>query len=107
MRDEKKQFDIAVRDERGLLVYDREHVRSFFTEKENALDDEYMEKFRQLFDRRDRGEISDEEYESLAEEMDNEWLKAAGQLYDEEFGTQSDEISEEKIFSTPPNFATA
>lgn len=95
-------FDIAKRNEQGLLVYDREAVRNFFTEKENALDDEYMGKFRELFDRRDNGEISQEECERLYEELDNEWLKAAEQLYDEEFGTQS----EEKIFATP-NFAIA
>ena len=106
MRDEKKQFDIAVRDERGLLVYDREHVRSFFTEKENALDDEYMEKFRVLFDRRDRGEIFQEECNRLFEELDDEWLKAAEQLYDEEFGTQTAEPADE-IFSAPPKFITA
>lgn len=106
MRDENNQFDIAVRDERGLLIYDREHVRSFFSEKENALNDEYMKKFRQLFDRRDRGEISQEECNCLYEELDNEWLEAAEQLYDEEFGMQSENVDEEKFIATP-NFATA
>ena len=99
-------FDIAKRNEQGLLVYDREAVRNFCTEKENALDDEYMEKFRAIFDRRDRGEISQEECNRLYEELDNEWLKAAEQLYDEEFGTQSEEVSEEKI-SVPTRFAIA
>ena len=80
-------FDIAKRNEQGLLVYDREAVRNFCTEKENALDDEYMEKFRELFDKHERGEISDEEYESLAEKMDNEWLEEAERLYYEEFGS--------------------
>ena len=106
MCDENKQFDIAVRDERGLLVYDREHVRSFFTEKENALDDEYMEKFRQLFDKRDRGEISQEECNRLFEELDDEHTEALSRLYDEEFGTQTAD-SDEEIFSAPPNFITA
>ena len=106
MRDENNQFDIAVRDERGLLIYDREHVRSFFSEKENALNDEYMKKFRQLFDRRARGEISQEECNCLYEELDNEWLEAAEQLYDEEFGMQSENVDEEKFIATP-NFATA
>lgn len=86
MRNENNQFDIALRDERGLLVYNREAVRNFCTEKENALDDEYMEKFLELFSKRERGEISDEEYKSLVEEMDNEWLEASERLYDEEFG---------------------
>ena len=95
-------FDIAKRNEQGLLVYDREAARSLLTEKENALDDKYMEKFRELFDKHESGEISDEEYESLAEKIDDEWLKAAEQLYDEEFGTQS----EEKNFAAP-NFAIA
>ena len=99
-------FDIARRDERGLLVYDREAVRNFFTERENALQDEYMEKFRQLFDRRDRGEISQEEYERLAEELDDEHTEACSRLYDEEFGTQSADDDDEKFF-TPQNFVTA
>lgn len=106
MRNENRQFDIAVRDERGFLIFNREHVRSFFTEKENVLDDEYMEKFRQLFDKHERGEISDEEYEHLAEEMDDEHTAACERLYDEEFGTQSEETSKEKFFATT-NFSIA
>lgn len=69
MLNKNSKFDIAIRDERGLLVYNSEHVRSFFMEKENALDDEYMEKFRVLFDRRDRGEISQDECNRLYEEL--------------------------------------
>ena len=80
-------FDIAKRNEKGLLVYDKEAVRKFFTEKENALNDEYMEKFRALFDRRDIGEISQEECNSLYEELDNEWTEAFSKLYDEKVGT--------------------
>ena len=95
-------FDIAKRNEQGLLVYDREAARSLLTEKENALDDKYMEKFRELFDKRDKGEITQEECNRFYEELDNEWLNAAEQLYDEEFGTQS----EEKNFAAP-NFAIA
>jgi len=99
-------FDIAKRNEKGLLVYDKEAVRKFFTEKENALNDEYMEKFRALFDRRDIGEISQEECNSLYEELDNEWTEAFSKLYDEKVGTQPKEISKEKIL-TPPRFAIA
>ncbi|MBQ3451061.1 MAG: hypothetical protein IJG32_02210 [Selenomonadaceae bacterium] len=99
-------FDIARRNEQGLLVYDREAVRNFFTEKENALDDEYMEKFRQLFDRRDRGEISQEECNRLFEELDDEYTAACESLYDEEFGTQASD-SDEENFSAPSNFITA
>ena len=99
-------FDIAKRNEQGLLVYDREAARSLFTEKENALFDEYMEKFRVLFDKHERGEISDEEYERFAEELDDEHTAAFSKLYDEEFGIQPEETSEEK-FSAPMNFATA
>ena len=99
-------FDIARRNEQGLLVYDRESTRNFFTEKENALDDEYMEKFLELFDRRDRGEISQEECNRLYEELDNEHIKACSRLYDEEFGIQSATDDDEK-FSAPPNFAIA
>ena len=106
MLNKNSKFDIAIRDERGLLVYDSEHVRSFFTEKENALADEYMEKFRVLFDRRDRGEISKEEYERLAEELDDEHTEACSRLYDEEFGTQSAEPTDEKFF-VPSSFAMA
>ena len=80
-------FDIAKRNEQGLLVYDREAVRNFFTEKENALEDEFMEKFRELFDKHERGEISDEEYENLAEVLDDEHTAACERLYDEEFGS--------------------
>ena len=65
-------------------------------------DDKYMEKFRELFDKRDKGEITQEECNRFYEELDNEWLNAAEQLYDEEFGTQS----EEKNFAAP-NFAIA
>ena len=99
-------FDIARRDERGLLVYDREATRSFFTEKENALQDEYMEKFLELFDRRDRGEISQEECNRLYEELDDEYTEACSRLYDEEFGTQSADNNDEKFFA-PQSFATA
>ena len=77
-------FDIAKRNEQGLLVYDREAVRNFFTEKENALEDEFMEKFRELFDKHERGEISDEEYENLAEVLDDEHTAACEH---EEFGS--------------------
>ena len=99
-------FDIAKRNEQGLLVYDREAVRSFFTEKENALDDAYMEKFRELFDKRDKSEISQEECNLLYEELDNEWTEAFNKLYDEEFGNQSAETPEEKFFA-PSHFAIA
>ena len=47
MRDENNRFDIAVRDERGLLIYDREHVRSFFTKKEKA--ERELEDFKERF----------------------------------------------------------
>lgn len=99
-------FDIAKRNEQGLLVYDREAVRNFCTEKENALEDEYMEKFRELIDRRDRGEISQEECNRLAEELDDEHTAACERLYDEKFGTQSEETSEKEFFASP-HFATA
>ena len=99
-------FDIAKRNEQGLLVYDREAFRSLLTEKENALNDEFMEKFRVIFDKHERGEISDEKYESFAEELDDEHTAACERLYDEEFGTKSEETSEEKFFASP-HFATA
>ena len=60
-----------MRNEKGLLVWDRNYCRSLCTEKENALDDEYMEKFRVLFDKRDNGEISQEECNRLYEALDN------------------------------------
>ena len=78
-----------MRNEKGLLVYDRNYYRSLCTERENALDDEYMEKFRVLFDKRDKGEISKDEYERLAEKLDYEHTKACERLYDEEFGDSS------------------
>lgn len=99
-------FDIAKRNEQGLLVYDREAVRNFCTEKENALEDEFMEKFRVLMDRRDSGEISEEECNRLADELDDEHTAACERLYDEEFGTQSEETPKEKFFA-PPHFAIA
>ena len=99
-------FDIAKRNEQGLLVYDREAVRNFCTEKENALEDEFMEKFHELFDKRDRGEISQEECNHLYEELDNEWMEAFSKLYDEEYGTQESEPVEGTFFA-PPRFATA
>ena len=99
-------FDITKRNEQGLLVYDREAVRNFLTEKENALEDEFMEKFREIFDRRDRGEISQEECNRLYEDLDSKYTAACERLYDEEFGTQLEDSPEEKFF-TPPSFATA
>ena len=90
MRDKNSKFDIAIRDE----------------EKENALDDEYMEKFRVLLDRRDRGEISQDECNRLYEEIDDEYTEACSRLYDEEFGTQSAEPADEKFF-VPSSFAMA
>ena len=99
-------FDIAKRNEQGLLVYDREAFRSLLTEKENALNDEFMEKFRVIFDRRDRGEISQEECNRLYEELDNGWTEAFSKLYDEEFGTRSATDDDENFF-TPPIFANA
>ena len=99
-------FDIAKRNEQGLLVYYREAARSLLTEKEIALEDEYMEKFRVLMDRRDSGEISQEECNRLAEELDDEHTAACERLYDEEFGNQSAETPEEKFFA-PSHFAIA
>ena len=99
-------FDIVRRNEQGLLIYDREAVCNFFTKKENALDDEYMEKFLELFDRRDRGEISQEVCNRLYEELDNEHTEAYSRLYNEEFGTQSATVDDEK-FCAPPSFAIA
>ncbi|MBR2518820.1 MAG: hypothetical protein IKE46_03410 [Selenomonadaceae bacterium] len=98
-------FDIAKRNEQGLLVFDKEAVRNFCTEKENALDDEYMEKFRVLFDKRDRGEISQEEYERLVEELDDEHTAACERLYDEEFGNAANTDAED--FLAPPMVANA
>ena len=70
-----------MRDEKGLLVWDRDYYRTLCTEKENALDDEYTEKFRALFDKRDRGEISQEECNRLFEELDDEHTEACSRLY--------------------------
>lgn len=97
---------IKMRDENGLLVYDREYYRSLCTEKENAIDDEYMKKFLELFDKRDRGEISQEECTRLYEELDAEHTAACEQLYDEEFGKQSKNAYDENFFASP-NVATA
>ena len=97
---------MVTRDERGLLMYDPVKVRSLFTDAENALDDEYMEKFRAIFNKRESGEISQEEYERLYEEIDSEWLEAAERLYDEEHPNQSKNVAEEKFFA-PPTFAIA
>ena len=99
-------FDIAKRNEQGLLVYDHEAARSLLTEKEIALEDEYMEKFRILMDRRDSGEISQEECNRLAEKFDDEHTAALERLYDEEFGTQAEKTPEEKFFA-PSHFAIA
>ncbi len=96
-----------MRNEKGLLVYDREEFRSLCTEKENALDDEYMEKFRVLFDKRDRGEITQEECNRLYEELDDEYTAACERLYDEEFGKNSAANDTDENFSVPPNFAIA
>ena len=95
-----------MRNEKGLLVYDREEFRSFCTERENALNDEYMEKFRVLFSKYDRGEISKDEYEHLAEELDDEHTAACEKLYDEEFGDATANTDDEKFFA-PPMFAHA
>ena len=95
-----------MRDKNGFLVYDRNYYRSLCTEKENSLHDKYMKKFYELFDKRDRGEISQEECNRLYEELDNEHTVAFEQLYDKEFGNQSATEDDEKFFA-PPNFATA
>ena len=95
-----------MRNEKGLLVYDSEEFRNLCTEKENALDDEYMEKFRVLFDQRDNGEISQEECNRLYEELDNKYVEACSRLYDEEFGDTSSNSDDENFFA-PPMFAHA
>lgn len=94
-----------MRDANGLLIYDRDYYRSLFTEKENALDDEYMKKFNELLDRRDSGEISKDEYIRLYKELDAEHTAACERLYDEEFGKQPS-ADDEKFFE-PLNFAMA
>ena len=99
-------FDIAKRNEQGLLVYDSEVVRNFCTERENALDDDYMEKFRVLFDKRDRGEISQDECNRLYAKLDDEHTAACEKLYDEEFGDNSANTDAEDFFA-PPIFANA
>ena len=95
-----------MRNEKGLLVYDRNYYRSLCTERENALDDEYMEKFRVLFDKRDSGEISQEECNRLYEALDNEYTAACSRLYDEEFGNVSANNDDESFF-VPPMIALA
>ena len=96
-----------MRNEKGLLVYDKDYYRSLCTEKENALDDEYMEKFRVLFDKRDRGEISQDECNRLYAELDDEHTAACERLYDEEFGDNSANTDAEEKISEPTNFAIA
>ena len=95
-----------MRNEKGLLVYDRDYYRSLCTERENALDDEYMEKFRVLFGKRDCGEISQEECNRLYEALDNEYTAACERLYDEEFSDKPANNADEN-FSAPPDFAIA
>ena len=94
-----------MRNEKGLLIYDSEEFRNLCTEKENALDDEYMKKFRVLFDKRDNGEISQEECNRLYKELDNKYIEACSRLYDEEFGNTA--ANNDENFFALPMFAHA
>ena len=98
-------FDIARRDERGLLLYDDEFRRRLMTPKEIALSDEFVKKTAILIERYERREISKQEYDRLVEELDDEHTEACSRLYDEEFGTQS--TTDDEKFLMPHSFATA
>ena len=98
-------FDIARRDERGLLLYDDEFRRRLMTPKEIALSDEFVKKTAILIERYERREISKQEYDRLVEELDDEHTEACSRLYYEEFGTQS--TTDDEKFLMPQSFATA
>ena len=97
---------MVTRDERGLLMYDPVKARSLFTDAENALCDEFVRKTGILIEQYERGEISEEEYDRLSEELDAEHTEACSRLYDEEHDIKSENVDEEKFFA-PPQFAIA
>lgn len=99
-------FDIAKRNEQGLLVYDEGFRRRFMTPKEIAESDRWVEKHSELIATKKRGEISKEEYEFLCNELDSEHEKNLSRIYDEDFGIK-EQNAVEKSFSMAPHFATA
>ena len=99
-------FDIAKRNEKGLLVYDDEFRRKLMTPKEIAISNEFVKKISSLIEKYEQGKISKDEYNRLVEETNNEKLVAYSRLYDKEFGKRSENVVEKKLLMTP-NFATA
>lgn len=99
-------FEIAKRNEKGLLVYDDEFRRKLMTPKEIAISNEFVKKISSLIEKYEQGEISKDEYNRLVEETNNEKLVAYSRLYDKEFGNRSENVVEKNLLMTP-NFATA
>ncbi len=94
-----------MRDERGLLVYDDEFRRRLMTPKEIATSDKWVKKHSDLISAKDSGDINEQEYERLCNELDAEHEEELSRIYDEDFGTQS--ATDNEKFFAPQNFATA
>ncbi|MBQ3335804.1 MAG: hypothetical protein IJG80_00175 [Selenomonadaceae bacterium] len=95
-----------MRDEKGLLVYDDEFRRRFLTAKEIAASDKWTKKHHELITAKDNGDITEQEYNYLCDELDAKHEEELSRIYDEDFGKQSIKYTEEKFFTTP-NVATA
>ena len=94
-------FDIAKRNEQGLLVYDDEFRRRLMTPKEISESDSWVKKHSDLIAAKKCGEISKEEYEFLCNELDSEHEKNLSHIYDEDFGSKKQKAAKEDFPMTP------
>ncbi len=88
-----------MRDERGLLVYDDEFRRRLMTPKEIATSDKWVKKHSDLILAKDSGDINEQEYERLCNELDAEHEEELSRIYDEDFGNNTKKIDDEKFFA--------
>ena len=95
-----------MRDEKGLLVYDDEFRRRFMTPKEIAEGDKWVKNHSALIDAKERGELTEQKYERLCNELDTKHAEELSRIYDEDFGSKSRSTDKETFFAQP-HFAIA
>ena len=77
---------MTMRDEKGLLLYDDEFRRKFLTPKEIAASDNRTKKHHELITAKDNGDITEQEYNHLCDELDAKHEEELSRIYDEDFG---------------------
>ena len=71
------------RDKNGIVIFDDDFRRELMTPKQFALSNKHREEFKKLLAKCDSGEISEQEYNKLAKEMDTRHSAEYDALYKE------------------------